>query len=147
MVHTTSFAAALVSTLLLGTQALGINCRGSALCSSFLNGAVTGNEVETLAQWIQGVEKDGVKTQGVDVNRFYKNGEQIACYERSHICVFLQNTNGAQGSKIKELAKYVDDHGCKTCGSVPTDYPNSNNVKNGELTFNYVTKSCGNGLC
>ena len=32
-------------------------------------------------------------------------------------------------------------------GSVPTGFPGNNDVKNGQLTFNYVRQACGNGIC
>jgi Kp4 len=120
-----------------GTQALGINCRGSALCNSSLNGAINGYEADTLTQWIN----------GIDPNRWYNDGEQIACFVPSHICAFLQKTDGAWGSNIKGLAHYIPDHGCKSCGSVPYFYPGDNNVDDGMLTYNYATQTCGHGLC
>jgi len=121
----------------IGTQALGINCRGSAFCDKALNGAVNGYEADTLTQFIN----------GIDENRWYNNGEQIACFEPSHICAFLQNTGGSWGKNIKGLAHYIKDHGCKTCGSVPYFYPGNNNVDDGMLTYNYVRSACGHGLC
>ncbi|KAJ5475959.1 hypothetical protein N7475_001688 [Penicillium sp. IBT 31633x] len=57
-------------------------------------------------------------------------------------CAFLQGTGGTNGGKIKELAHYIPDHGCKMCGSVPYFYPGDNNVANGQLTFNYVDNPC-----
>jgi len=35
----------------------------------------------------------------------------------------------------------------EVCGSVPTGFPGNNDVKNGQLTFNYVRQACGNGIC
>lgn len=128
-------------------QSLGVNCRGSGLCTPVINGPVTGNEAKVLTDWIQGIEAEGYQPVVIDSNRIYKNGEQIACYQRSSICAFLQKTaNGVSGANVRKLAKYIPDHGCKVCGSVQTDFPNSNDVNNGELTFNYVTKPCGNGI-
>ena len=34
------------------------------------------------------------------------------------ICAYLQNTQGANGKRLKELSQYIIDHGCQTCGSV-----------------------------
>ncbi|KAI1848968.1 hypothetical protein JX265_001299 [Neoarthrinium moseri] len=129
-------------------QALGINCRGSAICSQFFNGAATGHEAKVLADWIQGIEAEGYQPVAINSDRIYKNGEQIACYGRSSICAFLQKTpNGLSGGDIRKIAKYIPEHGCTICGSVPIDFPKTNDVNKGELTFNYVTKNCGNGIC
>jgi len=116
--------------------ALGINCRGGA-CSS------TGARQLTRA------------IEGIDRNRWFANGEQIACVtfdtddSSSSFCAFLQNTGGAWGSRILELAHYLRDHGCKGCGSVPYFYPEDNDVSHGELTYNVVNKPCSrrDGLC
>ncbi|KAJ7479613.1 killer toxin [Mycena latifolia] len=75
----------------------------------------------------------------------YNNRQYIAC--RNSVCAFLQDTNRASGSTIKTLALYITDHGCTACGSVPTGYPQDNNVADGQPTFNYVTNPCGSGLC
>jgi Kp4 protein len=37
------------------------------------------------------------------------------------------------------------DHGCRGCGSVPTNP--GNDVKNGELTVNYVENPCSSSIC
>ncbi|KAI9780168.1 MAG: hypothetical protein M1839_007005 [Geoglossum umbratile] len=116
-------------------RGLGINCGGSAYCT--LNGSANGYEAQTLSLFIN----------GVDDNRYYKGGEHIACTP-ANICAFLQKTDGARGADIKRLAHYIPDHGCTICGSVPTHYPDDNDVEKGELTFNYVSgPKCGNGLC
>ncbi|UPK93019.1 hypothetical protein LCI18_003954 [Fusarium solani-melongenae] len=103
-----------LATVAVGVDALGINCRGSANC--VLYGA--------------NVSKD----------------MQIACVTRENdagaICAFFQNTGGWQGQKAKELAHYITEHGCLACGSVPTGFPGSNDVAQGELTFNYVSNPC-----
>jgi hypothetical protein len=102
----------------------------------------------------------------IDPNRWYSNREQIACASATlvvqninhlarrsggnvWICAFLQNTAGAPGSKILELAHRIDAHGCTVCGSVPYFYPAENDVSRGELTYNYVNKPCSrrDGLC
>jgi hypothetical protein len=137
--HSLSQITIWVSLLLatVGTQAAGINCDGSAYCSNVWNTAVNEYEADTLTQWID----------GVDPNRWYNDGQQIACFFPSHIYAFLQNTQGARGSDIQRLAHFVRDHGCTVCGSVPYGYPGDNNVNNGMLTYNYVTQACGHGLC
>ncbi|KAJ7457322.1 killer toxin [Mycena latifolia] len=107
--------------------ALGINCRGSAECG--------GGRAYNIVQYIEGISDDA----------WYADGQHIACDQS--ICAFLQDTNGASGSSIKALAPYIIDHGCTSCGSVPTGYPQDNNVADGQLTFNYVTNPCGPGIC
>ncbi|KAK3311105.1 killer toxin [Chaetomium strumarium] len=109
---------------------LGINCRGSSNC------AFVSNQRTAL-------DLANVIVDRIDVNRWYNNGEHVACSAEG-ICAFLQNTGGWQGARIRELAPYIPRHGCQVCGSVPTDYPRTNNVENGQLTFNYVSNpQCG----
>ncbi|KAI0528523.1 killer toxin [Xylaria digitata] len=118
-------------------EGLGINCRGSTYCF-FDNDKINLREADTLRWFIN----------AIDAGRWYNNGEQIACTP-AQICAFLQNTGGTWGSKIKQLAPYIPNHGCTSCGSVPYYYPEgNNNVADGQLTFNYVSSpKCENGLC
>jgi len=118
--------------------ALGINCRG--FC---------GAGVRPAGGLTRAIER-------IDPGRWFANGEQIACVSYwdtdsgySSYCAFLQNTGGAWGSRILELAHYLRDHGCKGCGSVPYFYPEDNDVAHGELTYNFVQKACSrsDGLC
>ncbi|OAQ86179.1 kp4 domain-containing protein [Purpureocillium lilacinum] len=126
--------------------ALGINCRGSGYCDYFTD--YTSRELWKVIE------------NRIDPNRWYNDGQQVACagYEQltaagkawwlstglwySGVCAFLQNTGGWQGKKFQELAGYIVLHECDVCGSVPTDYPAGNDVSKGELTFNFVTNSC-----
>jgi len=127
--------------LLIFAAALGINCRGAGGC---------GSAGRSLARAIELIDPD----------RWFANGEQIACVTvtstsidsgttQSSFCAFLQNTGGAWGSRILELAHYLRDHGCKGCGSVPYFYPEDNDVSHGELTYNTVRRPCStrDGLC
>ncbi|KAB8221349.1 killer toxin [Aspergillus novoparasiticus] len=115
---------------------LGINCRGSANCNTFGN-------TQMAFQLKHAID-------GIDPNRWYNNGEHIACVGsgaritgNGGFCAFLQNTGGTNGAVIKSLAHYIPEHGCKVCGSVPYFYPQgNNNVDDGELTFNYVDNAC-----
>lgn len=56
------------------------------------------------------------------------------------ICAFPQSLK--KGSitlgEIRRLMGELLKHSCSTCGSVPVDYPKSNDPGNGILTFNYV---------
>lgn len=115
------------------TSALGINCRGSAICVFEKEGDIA----QRLTNYIN----------NIDENRWYNNGEQIACAAKN-VCAFLQNTDGAPGRNIKGLAHFIPEHGCKICGSVPYFFPGDNNVDNGELTYNVVgSNACDEGLC
>lgn len=123
------------------TTALGINCRGSGACPL----AIDNDIAQRLTNYID----------GIDPNRWYNNGEHIACATFSadegtvgHICAFLQNTGGAPGQNIRGLAHFIPEHGCNKCGSVPYFFPADNNVDDGELTYNVVgSDACGDGLC
>jgi hypothetical protein len=125
-------------------SALGINCRGSSDCN-------IANDLHTASRLAGFIS-------GIDPNRWYNNGEQIACAQSTGslgvasgfvaICAFLQNTGGAPGRNIAGLAPFITGHGCTICGSVPYFYPSDNNVADGELTFNGVHNPCtDNGLC
>lgn len=88
--------------------------------------------------------------KGVDDNRWYDNGEQIACewedFLSGALCVFWQKSNGNTGAESKQYIQALADHGCGRCGSIPYGYPGSNDINNGELTVNWVTSDCcGNG--
>ena len=128
------------------SNGLGINCRGSTMCS-------TGDiyTAQNLRNSINGIPDD----------KWYPKGEHIACDIAGvpvplpgvprlggSICAFVQSTDGARGRNLKRLAQYIVDHKCRICGSVPTHFPDSNNVKDGQLTFNYVKKpKCQEGIC
>lgn len=114
------------------TSALGINCRGGSFC-----GVGIGEIAWRLVDHIN----------GIDDNRWYNDGQQIACV--AHYCAFLQNTQGTWGREIKALAHYIPEHGCRVCGSVPYFFARGDNdVSHGDLTFNNVeNNACGDGLC
>ena len=121
---------------------LGINCRGGYNCA--YPGPGNSDVARQLVRYIDGIEN----------SRFYNNGEQIACVidgaGTTGYCAFWQKTNGLYGGTAKQKAHYITDHGCKICGSVPLDYPNTNDVEKGMLTFNAVAHTCRadtSGLC
>ncbi|EFQ34120.1 hypothetical protein CGRA01v4_12185 [Colletotrichum graminicola] len=123
---------AVAAAILSPAAALGINCRGSGNCNSDnFQGAAS-----ELAALIRSIP-DG---------RWFNNGQQIACFSRwgvgGGICAFYQNTGGWQAKKAKDIVGHLVSHGCKVCGSVPTGFPGSNDVAQGQLTFNYVAKPC-----
>ncbi|KAI9775167.1 MAG: hypothetical protein M1839_001418 [Geoglossum umbratile] len=142
-------AALAAATAISSVAALGINCQGSGWCpSARANVAMDLNDL----------------IQGIDSNRWYKNGEWIACAQSEGdfgadtakgdvgFCAFLQNTGGTWGSIIKQLAPEIPKHGCRVCGSVPYYFlQGNNNVDDGELTFNMVKMpkgtKCTEGRC
>ncbi|KAB8221348.1 killer toxin [Aspergillus novoparasiticus] len=133
----------IVASALTANAKLGINCRGSAKCSVLWGPSDAAQQLTNVIQHI-------------DTNRWYMNGEHIACVGNQAgngggYCAFLQKTGGTNGGVIKNLAHYITDHGCKQCGSVPYFFPQgNNNVDDGELTYNYVDDPCataGTQLC
>lgn len=121
---------------------LGINCRGATLCKR-----ANGSDAKRLTEYIN----------GIDQARHYSNGEHIACVRfgvglgiKSHVCAFMQGKpEGASGMDILRLAHYIIEHGCRKCGSVPWNFPQANDIRNGQLTYNIVSsKTCDpDGLC
>ncbi|KAK8034253.1 hypothetical protein PG993_009248 [Apiospora rasikravindrae] len=61
---------------------------------------------------------------------------------RRGLCAFVQgNFNGQiTASKAGDLLQDLVNHGCNKCGSVPVDFPGSNDDGNGILTVNYVSQ-------
>ncbi|KAL4886885.1 killer toxin [Aspergillus karnatakaensis] len=114
---------------------LGINCRGSSNCAQ--------PDAPALINLVALIDN-------IDPNRWYDNGQQIACQNEAFlqgaVCAFLQNSGGAPGSSIITLARDLRDHGCAVCGSVPLFFPQGdNNVDDGELTVNWTGNSCCSG--
>lgn len=122
----TSTLAAFLLTLM-GVEALGINCRGSAECQ-----AEFFDDAAHLTNLIN----------GIDPARWYNDGEQIVCV--ANMCAFLQNTqNGASGATVQSLAHFIPEHGCHACGSVPLYFASGDNdVADGELTYNFARNPC-----
>lgn len=104
--HTSSLIHGLVIAFSLATSssALGINCRGSANCNTF-------GDNQVAAQLKHAID-------GIDSNRWYQNGQHIACIGtvapitgKGGFCAFLQKTGGTNGAVIKNLAHYIPEHG------------------------------------
>ncbi|KAK5996036.1 KP4 killer toxin [Cladobotryum mycophilum] len=119
----------------IGVSAEGINCHGSSNCGN----------VGFKLTWLRD------QVAGIDDNRWWQNGQHIACWENvagTGFCAFLQNTGGMPGRDIKRLMQELVNHGCGKCGSVPVFFPNDNdNSHHGILTVNYVFKPHCNGRC
>ncbi|KAK5988805.1 KP4 killer toxin [Cladobotryum mycophilum] len=111
-------------------RSLGINCRGSSTCGV---GGIGHSPAGTLQQVRDAVAAGPEGSWG--------NGQQIACvpHATGRLCAFYQNVGGRRFSKGQSVS-YLDGlmgHGCRNCGSIPTD--DGNNVDNGELTVNFVS--------
>ncbi|EFX06369.1 killer toxin, kp4 [Grosmannia clavigera kw1407] len=114
-----------------GASALGINCRGSSLCSG-----EAGGKLSKILSEVRGVINQG------HGNHRYNTGVQIACASANlgSFCAFYQKgASGTANQAAAQLQKLID-HGCSGCGSIPTS--SGNNVNNGELTVNYVSAPC-----
>ena len=75
----------------------------------------------------------------------------FAQFESGGFCLFLQYLKGVDslnGGQIKDLVGHLVDNKCQRCGSVPINYPESDDPGAGILTSNYVSKvdNC-DGLC
>ncbi|OAQ62343.1 killer toxin, Kp4 [Pochonia chlamydosporia 170] len=119
-----------VAALAASTSALGINCRGSGLCPS--DGAA-GNLINLKAI------VDNIQ----DRNRRYSTGQQIAC--TGSLCAFYQNGATGTAGQTSGFLQDLLNHGCKKCGSVPTQP--GNDVSKGELTVNVVGDPHCQGAC
>ncbi|TQV98645.1 hypothetical protein V2A60_007638 [Cordyceps javanica] len=113
----------------LAERALGINCRGSSTCSV---GGVGGSPAGTLEK-VRDAVAAGPEGE-------WSNGQQIACvgHVTGRLCCFYQNIGTRRFSKGQTLNYLAGlaGHGCRVCGSIPTD--DGNNGANGELTVNFV---------
>ena len=125
------------------TTALGINCRGASECS--IHQAETANGLYRLAQYINSTAPNAT---------YYADGTKIACLPGAKdqnegnggLCAYLQNGANATGATLMLLTAALLKHGCKKCGSVPTQP--GNDVRKGELTFNWNSHANGcDGLC
>ena len=116
--------------------ALGISCRGSAICSEWRD------VISPIAEW------------DFPESRTYVNGQHIACMpihdDEAGFCVFLQKASWQyhlSGREVSGLLDHLARHGCGTCGSVPIGFPYSNDPSHGVLTVNYVDHSNCGGVC
>ena len=140
---TFTFTLSLLVPLVLG---LGINCRGASECS--IHQPETDNGLYRIAQFIDTT---------MDDNMYYADGTKIACLPGARdqnrgnggLCAYLQNGGNATGGQLKLLARKLQEHGCKKCGSIPTLVTiGINDVSKGELTVNWTSHANGcNGTC
>lgn len=138
-------------------RSLGINCRGSSLCPTFLeaNGPdyigtflklADGNAPYCPADFSCGPLND------TDI---YLPNDHIVCLPLGAsflggICAFTQGkmvtSTGVSGATIKRKLQELSEHGCTTCGSVPLSGDNDPDSQ-GILTVNYVGGTVCKGVC
>ncbi|KAF2743627.1 hypothetical protein M011DRAFT_471175 [Sporormia fimetaria CBS 119925] len=91
---------------------------------------------------------------GLDDKKIFPDRKQIVCSRcntpglKQGLCMFPKMMNARPpltGRRIKELLQKIKNNGCRICGSVPAFDGKTNFA--GELTVNYVHKSCGSGIC
>ncbi|PVI01465.1 hypothetical protein DM02DRAFT_627646 [Periconia macrospinosa] len=115
----------------------GINCLGSQFCDMWFAGKEQ-SHLEDLADVIHRIPDD----------RRYEDGQHIACHVWRDLegplgiwqkCAFFQKTKGRvlNGRLAK---RKVDELVVEGCGSAPIEP--SGDVYDGELTINYVAKTC-----
>lgn len=117
-----------IASSLVGRAPLGINCLGSISCRQF----GPGNALAII--------REKVKNLGSTMT--FVEGQQIAAVnvgDGSCFAAFYQKTGDRSFSQYSTwwYLNALYQHGCRKCGSIPTDP--GNNVNKGELTVNYVS--------
>ncbi|KAK3998118.1 hypothetical protein QBC44DRAFT_302629 [Cladorrhinum sp. PSN332] len=87
----------------------------------------------------------GFAIESVDVQRRFRDGEQIACFRvrGGGVCAFLEKTgDGLTGDKIKEIAGLIPAAGCAACGNVPISLASGQEGRDGILKFDFTTRTC-----
>ncbi|KAK1760317.1 hypothetical protein QBC47DRAFT_427446 [Echria macrotheca] len=134
-------------TLAKGINSAGMHCDGSILCGPI--GQMTKPCRPAPLQQLKN------ELERVDTTRFYRDHERIVCLGGTglrDLCLYLKHTNGSTAERFNYLVQELLDFGCRVCGGVPTDWPETNSVVEGELKANMVLNGCrkggrGPGLC
>ncbi|KAL9638130.1 MAG: hypothetical protein Q9164_001750 [Protoblastenia rupestris] len=168
---------AIATTLFTPTSALGINCRGSGACplASWQNQAperitqvlrdavyqttksnetfyesgdhiicISGSQTISLTGGAEaGVQAPQGPNAGLS-GSFTLSGK----LNTGGVCLFPQGA-ALTLAQIRPLTDAILEHGCGTCGSVPIHFVDqeSNDPKDGILTFNYVKNPSCTGEC
>ena len=140
---------ALLPLTALGSNALGINCRGSSECDMALqerpeDGSIASDIANALAN---GNQHSQLFFDSWD--EVFSPGRKIGCYSQDsaavgYICAIVKNGN-ATVQEVLDAANRIVAHGCKTCGSAPFN-TTANDGSQGELTFDYVLSVPANVL-
>ncbi|KAL9135413.1 MAG: hypothetical protein Q9175_003402 [Cornicularia normoerica] len=127
---------------------LGINCRGSFLCPTFIE-AFPPDYIGTFIRIVNGSAPycpPGFWCGPLNDTDIYLPNDHIVCLPLGQsflggICAFTQGSNvpatGLNGALIKQRLQELSDHGCLVCGSVPLSGDNDPD-RQGMLTVNYI---------
>lgn len=136
------------------TTSLGINCRGSIVCSDTQSRLRPDNNL--IASFFAAISRgDSYFIRGgpISPKYIYHSGEHIACqlsiFGPGGICVFAQGNippEGVSGELVVTRLRDLLVHECNECGSVPLSGDNDPD-KMGLLTVNYVSKATCSGVC
>ena len=128
-------------------QALGIKCRGSALCP---NGGLEFPYLYTLVEIAKGMNckpRSGFDCGPINDTDIWAPRAHIICLPQQArlggICVFTQGNVaplGTTGDVIRRKLIQLKHHGCRVCGSVPLSDNNDPDMA-GILTVNWVSDS------
>lgn len=133
--------APLLLLLLTPLTVLGQSCSGSIRCP--------GGDSNLSSRLVNAnTSGGGFSIESIDIQRRYRDGEQIACAKFSNggICAFLEGTgDGLTGDKIKELAGRIPALGCASCGNVPISLASGQDGREGILKFDFVGRTCLEG--
>ena len=136
------------------TTSLGINCRGSIVCSDTQSRLRPENNlIGSFYSAIHTGNSYFIRGGPISPKYIYHPGEHIACevsiFGSGGICVFVQGNipaEGVNGQLIVTRLRELVEHGCNECGSVPLSGDNDPD-KMGLLTVNYVSTATCNGVC
>ena len=138
-------------------RSLGINCRGSVLCPTFLETDPL-DYIGTLIKITNGSAaycRPDFFCGPLNDTDVYLPGDHIVCLPLGRsflggICAFSQGktvpATGVVGALIKGKLQELSGHGCHVCGSVPLSDDNDP-YSRGILTVNYVGGVVCKGLC
>ncbi|KAK4228721.1 hypothetical protein QBC38DRAFT_544098 [Podospora fimiseda] len=122
------------------------SCSGSFRCPKTGDIALRLSGANTDPNVVSVTASTAIET--IDLQRLYRDGQQIACHRVSGggVCAFLERTgDGLTGDKIKELAGFIPRSGCKACGSVPISLASGQDGREGILKFDFTTRTCLDG--
>lgn len=116
------------------SHGLGINCRGSSSC-----GGSSGTLSSLTAEICNQNPLSDTKPPGAPFAQ-----AKCGTYTEAK-AVFIQSTSQSLSyGQVCDYLRKLKSHGCKGCGSIPINP--GNNVKNGQVTVNYVSQcTCTGG--
>ena len=136
-------------------SSLGINCRGSILCPTWME---TSDYIGTFIKITHGNAPfcpPSFSCGPMNDTDIYLPNDDIVCLPLGRsflggICAFTQGrkvpATGIVGALIKRKLQELSGHGCRVCGSVPLS-ENNDPGSQGILTVNYIGGVVCRGLC